>query len=62
LNMVGALDTPTSGKEPSEEDITAARNGLEKMSSILKSGSYDVVVANGVIEMTIRQSLKDLII
>ena len=31
-------------EEPSEEDITAARNGLEKISNILKSGNYDIVV------------------
>lgn len=31
-------------EEPSEEDITAARGGLKKMSDILKSGDYDIVV------------------
>lgn len=30
--------------KPSEEDITAARTGLEKTNTILKSGRYDVVV------------------
>lgn len=31
-------------EEPSEEDITAARRGLERMRDILKAGKYDVVV------------------
>ncbi len=31
-------------EKPSEEDIDAARNGLERMKDILKSGEYDVVV------------------
>lgn len=31
-------------EKPTEEDIAAARNGLKKMSDILKSGNYDIVV------------------
>ena len=31
-------------EEPSEEDVAAARKGLEKISDILKAGEYDVVV------------------
>ena len=48
--FIGNLDIEKFGRrcfiyeEPSEEDIEAARKGLEKMGSILKTGDYDMVV------------------
>lgn len=55
-----------TGKKPSNEDIQAARNGLERVKQVIASGAYDMVIldeANVAVKLGLLplQALVDLI-
>lgn len=58
IEQYGTPKLLCKGEEPSEEDLSAARNGLLKLREAMFSGSYDVVIADE-LNVTVHLGLLD---
>ena len=59
MEQYGTPKLLCKGEEPSEEDMSAARNGLLKLKEAMFSGSYDMIIADE-LNVTVHLGLLDV--